>query len=472
LTGRKNYRKYKIFIMKNPILLLTAMASSCIGQTAQETKTESKATDRNVLFIVVDDLNTTLGCYGHPVVKTPNIDRLAEMGVMYNHAYCNYAVSGPSRSSFLTGLRPETVGVLDNRTPLLSVLGDRITLPGLFRQNGYYTMGLGKVFHGPKEENDTLAWDEVYSYAQTPLGRTGEKRNMSGDVLKWCEWMAAEGTDLDQPDGQTAAQAVEFIKREKDKPFFLAVGFHKPHDPFVAPKEYFDMYPLEICNPPILPERWQPPYKHTLPNETKVFNKFTEQDKREFLRSYYACVSFLDAQVGKLLKALEESNQLENTLIVFFGDHGYHLGEHNWWNKVTIFEKGTNAPFIIAGQSVGKKGAVSDAMFEYVDIYPTLAELMKLDNTPQYLEGISFAGSVEDPSKQSRSEVRAIIRRGEMLGRMVKTEKWRYIEWDNGLQGCELYDQVSDPIEYNNLADNVEFADVISEMKTLLHKKL
>ncbi len=457
--------------MKNPILLLTAMASSCIGPSDKETKTDNLPPDRNVLFIVVDDLNTTLGCYGHPVVKTPNIDRLAEMGVRYNHAYCNYAVSGPSRSSFLTGLRPENLGILDNRTPLVSVLGERITLPNLFRQNGYYTMGLGKVFHGPKDENDTLAWDEVYSYAQTPLGRTGEKRNMTGDALKWCEWMAAEGTDIDQPDGQSAEKAVEFIKSEKDKPFFLAVGFHKPHDPFVAPKEYFDMYPLEICNPPVIPQGWQPPYKHTLPGETTIFNKFTEQDKREFLRSYYACVSFLDAQVGKLLQALEETNQLDNTLIILFGDHGYHLGEHNWWNKVTIFEKGTNAPFIIAGQSVGQKGAVSDAMFEYVDIYPTLAELMKLKNTPQYLEGKSFAGSVQDPSKKSRSEVRAIVRRGEMLGKMVKTEKWRYIEWDNGLKGMELYDQINDPVEYVNLAGNKEYEEVMSEMKSLLHKK-
>jgi len=457
---------------KSNLLLTVVLLAIFLGCTSLKDRRESKnqETNKNVLFIVVDDLNTTLGCYGHPVVKTPNIDKLAESGVKFNHAYCNYAVCGPSRGSFLTGLRPESINILDNRTPLRGVLGDRITLPHLFRMNGFYTMSLGKVFHGSKEQNDINAWDEIYDFGATELGKTGERRNLTNGDLKWCEWMAANGDDEDQSDGQIASKAVEFIKTKKEKPFFLAVGFHKPHDPFFAPKKYFDMYPLENCNPPVLPEGWNPPYKHTLPGETKVFDKFSDQDKREFLRSYYACTSFLDAQVGKLITALKESGQLENTLIIFFGDHGYHLGEHNWWNKVTIFEKGTNAPFIIAGKSVGKKGAVSDAMFEYVDIYPTLAQIFQLENTPDYLEGESFAEVVNDPAKPFRSEVRAIIGRGDMLGRMVKNGEWRYIEWDNGKMGRELYNQKNDPIEYNNLAEKPEFEKVISEMKTLLYK--
>jgi len=456
--------------MKKSVLFMAVVACFFIGQSATLARTEKSKSDKNVLFIVVDDLTTTLGCYGHPTVKTPNIDRLAQMGVRYNRAYCNYAVCGPSRSSFLTGLKPETINILDNKKTLKSVLGDRVTLPYLFKKNGFYTMSLGKVFHGDKEYNDPKAWDEIYSFGPTPIGKTGEKRNMTGGALKWCEWMAAEGNDEDQADGQIARKAVEFIKAKKDKPFFLAVGFHKPHDPFFAPKKYFDMYPLEICNPPVLPQGWKPPYKHTLPSETTVFDQFTDQDKREFLRSYYACSSFMDAQVGKLLKALEETNQLENTLIVFFGDHGYHLGEHNWWNKVTIFEKGTRTPFILAGQSVGKKGVESNAMFEYIDIYPTLAELLKLKNTPEYLEGKSFAKVVKDPSKPFRSSVQAIVNRGEMTGRMVKNEKWRYIEWDNGRKGIELYDQVNDPIEYNNLANQPDYAETIKEMKNLMYQ--
>jgi len=457
-------------INKLPIAFASfCLLAGCVS-SKENKNTEAKKSDKNVLFIVVDDLNTTLGCYGHPVIKTPNIDRIAEMGVRFNHAYCNYAVCGPSRGSFLSGLRPESIGILDNRTPLQNVLGDRITLPNLFRRNGYYTMSLGKIFHSAGDHNDLKAWDEIYGYSATETGKTGEGRNLTDGVLKWCRWMAAEGTDEDQPDGQIAGKAVEFIKSVKEKPFFLAVGFHKPHDPFIAPKKYFDLYPLEKCNPPVLPEGWKPPYKHTLPNETETFNKFTDKEKREFLRSYYACTSFMDAQVGKLISALEVSGQLDNTLIILFGDHGYHLGEHNWWNKVTIFEKGTNAPFIMAGQSVGKKGVESDAMFEYIDIYPTLAELFKLKNTPEYLEGKSFAEVVNDPSKSFRSEVRAVIGRGEMLGRMVKNADWRYIEWDNGTMGRELYDQKNDSIEYNNLAENPEYKDVTSGMKKLLYQ--
>jgi len=449
------------------LALSSLIATACTSQSQEVVENR----DKNVLFIVVDDLTTTLGCYGHPVVKTPNIDKLAGIGIKFNHAYCNFSVSNPSRSSFLTGLKPETTTILDNVKTLQSILGDRITLPYLFRQNGYYTMSLGKVFNGSNEHNDLKAWDEIYDFGPTETGKTGEKRNITGGVLKWCEWMAAEGDDEDQSDGQIARRAVEFIMTEREQPFFLAVGFHKPHDPFYAPKKYFDMYPLEICNPPVIPPGWVAPYKHTLPSETAVFNKFTDQDKREFLRSYYACTSFMDAQVGKLLKALEESGHINNTLIVFMGDNGYHLGEHNWWNKVTIFEKGTNDPFIIAGNAAGEKGVEADAMLEFIDIYPTLAELMGLKNVPDYLEGKSFSEVIKNPSLPFRSSVSAIIKRGEMLGRTVKTEKWRYTEWDNGNMGNELYDQVKDPVEYNNLATNPSYAGVVEEMKKLLYQK-
>jgi len=179
----------------------------------------------------------------------------------------------------------------------------------------------------------------------------------------------------------------------------------------------------------------------------------------------------MDAQVGRLIYALEESGQIDNTLIVFFGDHGYHLGEHNWWNKVTVFEKGTNAPFIMAGNSVGKKGIASDAMFEFIDIYPTLAEIMNLNDTPEYLEGQSFAKVVTDPELSFKSEVYAVVRRGDMLGRMVKNKEWRYIEWDYGQKGLELYDQKRDPIEYNNLAGDPAYASVVNDMKGLMEKK-
>ncbi len=448
------------------LLALTACANP------EKKASEKVSTDKNVLFIVIDDLTTTLGCFDHPMVKTPSIDKLASEGITFTNAYCNFAVCGPSRCSFLTGLLPENIGILDNRTPLQDVLGDRITLPNLFKQNGFHTAGLGKIFHRHGNGyGDAKAWDEYYDFETTDIGKQGEQRNMTDGLLPWCQWQAAEGDDEDQQDGQITKKAVELINTKREKPFFIAVGLHKPHDPFIAPKKYFDMYPLEECTPPELPEGWTLPYNHTLPTETKIFNKFTDNDKREFLRSYYACSSFMDAQIGKILKALEESGQMENTLIVFFGDHGYHLGEHNWWNKVTLFEKGTNAPFIVVGNSVGKKGVKSNSMFEFIDIYPTLAEVMQLKNTPDYLEGLSFTSVLNDPTLPFRSEVRAITRRGKMFGKMVKNIDWRYVEWDNGEQGRELYDQKNDPVEYNNLAEKAEYADVVEEMNALLNKK-
>lgn len=450
-------------------LLIVSVAVLTTGYLFLSPKDADTKAKKNVVFVVVDDLNTTLGCYDHPVVKTPNIDLLATNGIKFNNAYCNYAVCGPSRSSFLTGLKPQSINILNNSKPLLSELGDRITLPYLFKLNGYDTYSIGKVFHKNDPGHlDEKAWKEVYKFHEKPTGAKGETHDMSQGQLSWCYWRAAEGEDEDQEDGQNAKKAVEIIKQKHEKPFFLALGLSKPHDPFVAPKKYFDLYRLENCNPPTLPEGWKPPVKYTLPGEAKVFRQFSEQDKKEFLRSYYACTSFMDAQLGKVIRALEESGQLKNTLIVFFGDHGYHLGEHDWWNKVTVYERGTRAPFIISGNDIKQKGASTNAMIEFIDIYPTLAEVCKLDNVPDYLEGKSFVSVLDNPDLEFRSEVRAIVGRGKMLGKTVKTKEWRYTEWDGGQKGVELYNQVDDPMEYNNLANDKDCDMIIREMKKLL----
>ena len=422
----------------------------------------------NVVFIVVDDLNNTLACYGHPLVQTPNVDRLAEQGILFRNAYCNYAVCNPSRSSFLTGLRPESIGILSNRIPLQSVLGDRITMPSLFRRNGYYTVSIGKVFNGSNEKNDPTAWDEIYHFQSTDIGNQGEGRNLTGGKLRWCRWLAAEGTDEDQIDGQTAKKAIEFLKTEHDKPFFLAVGMAKPHDPFHAPKKYFDLYPIEDCVPPEIPAGWEPPYPHSLPGETETFNKFTDQERMEFLRSYYACTSFMDAQLGKILNTLEEEGLMENTLILFFGDHGYHLGEHGWWNKVTIYQKSHNAPLIMYTGNPDVAGTETDAMVEFLDFYPTLANYCKLDSIPDYLEGMDFGTVLKDPGSSFRDHVNSIIKRGDFMGRTVKTREWRYTEWDDGKRGNELYDQLNDPLEYNNLSGDPAYDSLKAVMKSLI----
>jgi iduronate 2-sulfatase len=433
---------------------------------------------KNVLFIVVDDLTKSLGCYGNPVVKSPHIDSLAEMGVLFNGAYCNYSVCNPSRSSFLIGQRPETTGILHNGIGIQTVLADRVTLPALFKKNGFYTVSLGKIFHSSDEAwNDYKAWDERYDYHATELGKKGEIHNFTSDVMSWCFWQAAEGTDLDQPDGQVAQAAVEFLKTQREKPFFLAVGFHKPHDPYIAPKKYFDLYPLEELKPPVVPDDWKTPFAHSFPLEDDVFPKarepyenFTNQDKKEFLRSYYACTTFVDAQVGKVLDALKETKQWDNTLIVFFSDHGYHLGEHDWWNKNTLFELSTVAPFIVVDPSSDAKGVASGSLLEFVDIYPTLADIFQLKGTPDYLEGKSFASLLKDPSRPFRSSVQAVMTRDNLLGKSVKNNKWRYIEWEGGKLGVELYDQENDPVEYNNLANNPAYKEVLKEMRSKLER--
>lgn len=456
------------------ILLLVLLG--CAEKKEKAVSQEKKA-DKNVLFIVVDDLNKALGTYGHPIVKTPNVDRLARMGIQFNNAHCNYAVCNPSRSSLLTGLRPETTGILNNTTPFQSRLGDRVSLPALFKKNGFHTMGLGKIFHrAEKEHNDLDAWDEMYGYGATDIGKKGEKRNLTNDLMRWCYWQATEGDDEDQPDGQVAKKAIEFINAKKEKPFFLAVGLAKPHDPYVAPKKYFEMYPLKDMELHQVPENWEIPNQNSFPQPTRVFpdgtetfSNFTEQDKREFLRAYYACITFMDAQLGKILDALEASGQMENTTIVFFGDHGYHLGEQDWWNKFTLYEKGTGAPFIMAGQPIARKGMKTESMIEFIDIYPTLADIFRLKNTPDYLEGNSFAGVLENPDQPFRSKVRAVMTRDAILGKSVKNSEWRYIEWEGGEQGVELYDQQRDPLEYNNLAGNLKYAPVINDMKKLLY---
>lgn len=456
--------------MNKALIFLVFLAlASCSGSNK---KNSDKTTQdkKNVLFIIVDDLNTTVGCYDHPVVKTPNIDNLAKNGIKFTQAHCNFAVCGPSRGSLLTGVRPGNLGITDNRTPLQDVLGDRVTLPYLFKQNGYHTVSIGKIFHGNHNgHGDVKAWDEIYNFEDTELGKTGKRRNMTNNKIKWCYWQMREGTDLDQQDGQNAQKAIEVLKTQSDKPLFLALGFSKPHDPFCAPKKYFDMYAIEECTPPEVPDTWKPVYPYSFHgNAHETFMNFSDQDKHEFLRAYYACTSFMDAQLGKVMKALEESGELDNTLIVFFGDHGYHLGEHEWWNKVTVYEKGTRAPFIMAGSGVHKKGVESDAMFEFIDIYPTLADMAGLQ-APEHLEGKSFKSVITNPSKPFRSEVKALTRRGDFFGAMVKNNDWRYIEWDNGKKGRELYNQHTDPIEYNNLAEDPEYSEVIHEMKALLH---
>ena len=471
------------FIGKDP--LMKCLYQGClwaiffmVGFTAEKGSAPTHVDKpQNVLFIMVDDLNKALGTYGHELVQSPHVDSLAAMGIQFENAHCNYSVCNPSRTSLLTGLRPETTGVLNNDVSIQSILGDRVTLPALFKRNGYHTVNIGKIFHGPvADHNDMRAWDEFYFFGPTELGKQGEKRNFTGDVMSWCYWQAAEGSDEDQADGQTALKAVEIIKRKSEKPLFLAVGLTKPHDPYIAPKKYFDQYPLEKMELPAVPSEWAPAYEYAFPLETPVFpqgksifNSFSEQDKREFLRAYYACITFMDAQLGKILNALEATGQLENTHIIFFSDHGYHLGDHDWWNKFTLYELSTSSPFIVAGPSVKQKGSKTEAMIEFIDVFPTLAALLNLKMVPDYLEGRNFERLLKHPNEPFRTHVRAVTtRKGGIMGKSVRNMDWLYIEWEEGRMGRELYDLENDPLEYTNLAEQPRYTSLVRELKELI----
>lgn len=430
----------------------------------------------NVLCIMVDDLGCRLGCYGDPQVQSPHIDRLAQKGMRFDRAYVQYSVCNPSRASLLSGWRPDRTGILDNEMPLRTRHPEVVTLPQRFRQHGYYTASLGKVFHAGVDERgkktffqDAKSWDDCRSFEVTAAGRRGTGRDLGDGSIKWCRWQAAEGTDEDQPDGQIAAAAMQIIEARRDRPFFLAVGFHKPHDPFIAPAPYFAAYPLEQIALAPEPADRSPLLPLALPG-AKTFDSFTDQDRREFRRAYFAGVSFTDAQIGKLFATLDRLELWESTIVVVLGDHGYHLGEHGWWNKVTLFEHGARAPLVMWAPEAKGMGKPTAGIVEFVDLYPTLTALAGIDAQAGDLDGQSFAALLDDPSAAGKTAAFTQITRGAKMGRSVRTARFRYTEWNHGQDGVELYDHHHDPLEYHNLADVAEHAATRAEHAALLKR--
>jgi uncharacterized sulfatase len=416
---------------------------------------------------MADDLRPELGCYGKNQVHTPNIDRLAARGMRFDRAYVQETFCNPSRTSLLTGLRPDQTRVHDNKTWFRNHLPDVVTLPQLFRTSGYETMRLGKIYHDEGGMEDTKAWDKAIYPKGTPRGRLGEGRNLTGGRVRWCAWRAAEGDDEDQSDGQIAREAVAFLRRPHERPFFLAVGFYKPHDPFVAPKKYFDLYPLDRLKLYRDPADRSPDLPLALGGLLSEFARFTDRERLEFLRAYYAGISFMDAQLGKVLAALDESDHADNTIILFMGDNGYHLGERGWWNKSTLFELSARVPLVVYAPRMKAQGKACERLVEFVDIYPTLTDLCGL-KPPDDLAGRSFAPLLDAPEQSWKEAAYSQVQRGKVTGRSVRTERWRYTEWDEGRQASELYDHQTDPGEYRNLAGDAKHADVVAQHRKLL----
>lgn len=461
-----------------PRTLLTAMLA-LLGEIAHAADARP-----NVLLLVSDDLATTLGSYGFPAAKTSHLDALAARGVRFERAYCQFPHCNPSRSSFLTGLRPGTTRVTNNEDNLYTNLPGVVTLPRHFRENGYATARCGKIFHlgvpsGLESMDDPQAWDfgtPFKNEAPYPPKRasavkvaTGKKEGLS--------WQESECADDDLVDGGHAKAAIEWLeRRDVTKPFFLAVGFHRPHLPLVAPAKYFDLYPLDSITLPDAPADDEadipPPARNgAVPGYTL---SATPEQRRAAIRAYLATVSYMDAQAGRVLEAIARLGVAEKTVVIFTSDHGWHLGEHGLWHKRSLFEESARVPLIVSTPRMKTRGQTAPGVVELIDLFPTLCELTGVPPRAT-LQGKSLCPLLDDPRATLHDTAFTQARRGknaEYWGRSVRTARWRCTEWNEGRDGIELYDHASDPREYSNVANDPRHAVTLTELRTLLAAKL
>ena len=444
----------------------------------------------NVLFISADDMNCDLGCYGDPIVKTPNLDRLCKMGVRFDAAYCQQPLCGPSRASIMTGLRPDTLDMHTLKHELREKNPDVVTLGQMFRNNGYYSARAGKIYHygnpsmiGTDGNDDPATWDERHNpigidrSQQEKITRYGFGQEKNKNLGISMAWWDPDSADDDHTDGKVASKIVELIKQKKGESFFLAAGFFNPHCPYVAPKKYFDMYPMDKITMPDLDEAKKdledvPPMaiQRDVKNWPFYFKDVTVDEARKCKQAYYATISFVDAQIGRLLDALEENNLMDNTVIVFWSDHGYFLGEKGLWYKRKAFERSARMPMIIAAPGL-TKGTNTPKPVELLDIYPTLADLCGL-KPPENLEGKSLRPLLTNPndSNWKKPAVTQIWHNKKAWGYSMRTERYRYTEWLEGDAGRELYDHSNDPGEVTNLASDPKRADTIARLSKQLAK--
>ncbi|MGQ9505908.1 MAG: sulfatase [Thermogutta sp.] len=464
----------------------------------------------NVLMIAVDDLRPEAGCYGVPVIKTPNIDALAAEGLLFTRAYCQQAVCSPSRTSLLLGRRPDTTQVYDLQTHFRKTLPNVVTLPQYFKNHGYHTQGLSKIYHGGLD--DPASWSVPhwtptkpgYGKAETladlarrrqemqkkmgPATEVLERDPKTSVVLKVTApkyrvygpaWEDPDVPDDALPDGETTNYAIEVLRQIKDKRFFLAVGYLKPHLPFVAPKRYYDLYersaiPL-AANP--FPPQDCPELALTNWGELRAYKgipekgPLSEEMARDLVHGYYAATSYVDAQIGRLLAEVENLGLKEETIVVLWGDHGWHLGDHGLWCKHTNFETATRCLMIFRVPGQKNPGSKTNALAEFVDIYPTLCELCGLP-IPDGLEGTSLAPLFDDPNRPWKTAAFSQYPRSGVMGYSMRTDRYRYTEWRPRKGGTpvaiELYDHESDPQENVNLASRPEYQKLIGELKKQL----
>jgi arylsulfatase A-like enzyme len=435
----------------------------------------------NVLLIIADDLNCDIGAYGNLVVETPNIDRLAERGILFENAHNQYPLCGPSRASFMTGMYTNQTKITRNNMNLRNSVPDVITLGQRYRQQGYQSVRIGKIFHYDNPSAiGTSGNDDIYTWDQTvnPYGRdkieeykinTLTPRRYGGTL----SWLAADGKDDEQTDGIAASEAIkkldDFAKR--GTPFFLAVGFFRPHTPFVAPKKYFDLYDQEKIEIPETSSNYlatlpEPAVKSIRAKKNQL--NLEKERAQEIKEAYYATISFVDAQVGRILDKLEAYGLDKNTVVVFTSDHGYHMGEHGHWQKQTLFENATRIPLIISAPNLEKKGATSISPVELIDLYPTLMELTNI-STPQHVVGKSLEPIINN--------VNALVRGSALTrwrnGYSIKTTRYRLTKWGiDGELGYELYDHKNDKNELINLASKHDYSEVMDSLKLVIEQRI
>ncbi len=475
-------------------LLKTAVAVAIV--CAALLPSISVAARPNVLFIVCDDLNTHVSTSGYPHIRTPAFDELAGAGMTFTRAYCQYPVCGPSRASFLSGLYPQSTGVVDNRADIRQTRPGTVSMPQRFKQAGYWTGAVGKVFHNPAADPGDVAWDEVLRFENdempmvTPIRKAFEaEHGPIGEGRARRLWRQryptiATQTRGQQPgygpsglrddqhrDGRNARQVVAWLKDRShgQKPFFMACGIQKPHVPFLAPDAYFAMYPkAELVFAPAPVSFWDQAPKSAMVKRYEGFGfEFgVENDalRRDYIQAYHACVSFIDAQIGLVFETLKRTGHWDDTIIVLTSDHGYQLGEHFMWGKVTLFEICNRVPLVIRAPGRTTPGSSTEGLVELVDLYPTLTELCAVD-APDELQGKSLVPMLLDPAAQGKEVVYTVVSRGERLGKAIRTDRWRYALWADGE---ELYDLENDPMEHCNLAGSARHAATLAAMRAHL----
>jgi iduronate 2-sulfatase len=447
----------------------------------------------NVLMIAVDDLRPDLGCYGNKTVHTPNLDALAARGCVFENAYCQQAVCSPSRTSLLTGRRPDTTGIYELQTHFRKNLPDVVTLPQHFKNNGYTTSAFSKILHGGLD--DPASWSIPAWFPNGPRWNTPENADRSAKLEARLReaglripppgarlrdnrpkvWDNPDVADDALPDGMTANMAVEALRTLKDQPFFLGVGFLKPHLPFIAPKRYFDLYANKQIEKTDYPERPRnaPDYAFHTNGELRTYQGVPEQGPIpealavDLIRAYYASASYTDAQIGKVLAELDRLGLRDNTIVAFWGDHGWQLGNHGLWHKHTNFEKATRAPLIVSAPGM-KRGVRTKALTEFVDIYPSLVELAGLPAAAG-TEGQSFRPLLEKPNLPGKPQALSQYPRGQVMGYSMRTRRYRMTAWmarkkSAEVKALELYDYEKDPQEAVNVADEASYAKTRTEL--------